>query len=489
LIWVWLLAACLAPAAGPSGVPPFQIRSISEPDEPDWVETFAVGSTSGVPAEKCSGVADLRSPGVRPPGAPAPAPEPPSQTHLDLASFPTVQLPSGAASASADPRMVVRSTQPLDLHAIPIERLRGLPADIDRVRRALLGGTYGKRIVRVGFWGASHVAGEFFTGALRRSLQERYGDGGHGFVMPVGPWKGYRADGVTVCGHGPWINEFDRRAGGRGDGLLGPGGMSVESDSPEAYGWVQTRGDAEVRRFEVLFLRQPSGGTLRVQIDDAMPVELSTRGAIGPGAAVFRVRSGGHRLRVAPVGDGPVRLLGVNMENDRPGFVVDAMGVNGRTVSSWRRWNAELFASFEKRRPHDLIALAYGTNEANDANFTPEEYQKSLETSLERVRSLFPDTPCVLIGPADRAKKLAGGKFAVWEPNTQVAAIQRSMGPKYGCATWDLQGAMGGPGSALSWWSAEPRLMSDDLIHLSPLGYSELGRRLLAEVEGVAELR
>jgi lysophospholipase L1-like esterase len=376
---------------------------------------------------------------------------------------------------------------PLDLSAIPLEPLRGNPADLARIRAVLTRAAEKQGITRLSFWGASHVAGEFFTGELRRLLQDRWGDAGHGFVMPAAPWKGYRASDVNLCSSGDWTSDFHDRVGGRDDGQLGPAGMSVEALAPTSVGWVQTtrtnpHGRA-VSRFEVLFLRQPGGGVLNVQVDDAAPIPVATAGDRGPGAAVFTVADGPHRLAVFPAGDGPVRLFGVQMERDTPGVIVDAMGVSGRTAASWLAWDTELQRAYLARRTPDLVVLAYGTNEANDHSLTEAEYHTTLRSVLTRMRSVLPDAACVLIGPSDRAKKVKGSVYAIWAPTAWVARTQREIGPEFGCATWDLQEATGGPGSMLRWRAATPTLAAEDLIHFSAAGYQELARRFLAALD------
>jgi lysophospholipase L1-like esterase len=255
--------------------------------------------------------------------------------------------------------------------------------------------------------------------------------------------------------------------------------MSVESSDPASFGWVETTREnphgRAVSRFEVMFIRQPKGGTLKMVVDTAPAVEISTDGQ-GPGMAILKVNPGAHRLTVSPKGDGPVRIVGINMENDGKGMVVDAMGVNGRTATSWLRWDADQLKQWYSRRSYDLVVLAYGTNEANDSSLTPEGYRQGLEQVLQRMRSIFPDTACLLIGPGDRAKKVKDQRYAIWEPNGLVAKIQQEVGPKYGCATWDMRAAMGGEGTSLAWWKAG--LMSPDLIHFMASGYQELAGRM-----------
>jgi len=456
----------------------------------DWVQEFTLPPTGGPPDSPCEVRGKAETPGVTVPPTTSAAPDEPEPPPLTTDGMVPFDLAPGALNAQLPSELAERLQmgRPYDLAAVPVEPLRGDPSDLVRVRRLFAEAGRGERTVRLSFWGASHVAGEYFTGELRRILQTQGGDAGHGFVMPAAPWKGYRATDVNLCTGGTWVSDFDRRAGGRGDGALGIGGMSVEASAPESVGWVQTtksnpHGRA-VSRFEVLYYRQPSGGTLDLVVDDAPAVRVSTRGAPGPGVAVLHVPDGPHRLQLSPAGDGPVRLFGVNMERDRPGVVVDAMGVSGRTASSWLRWDPELMAGFLARRSPDLAVLAYGTNEANDPRLTEATYRDTLRSVLDRMRSLLPDAACVLIGPSDRGKKVSGTWHVIWGPTSMVARVQREIAPEYGCVTWNLQEATGGPGSVFRWRLFEPPLMAGDLIHFSAEGYKELARRFISATQG-----
>jgi lysophospholipase L1-like esterase len=196
---------------------------------------------------------------------------------------------------------------------------------------------------------------------------------------------------------------------------------------------------------------------------------------------VLSVADGPHRLRVRPVGDGPVRLYGAALEREGPGVVVDAMGVSGRTVSSWLAWDEALQRAYLERRPPDLAVLAYGTNEANDPGMTEERYRATLRDSLARFRRVAPDAACVLIGPSDRGKKVRRGQYVIWGPTDAIARIQQEVAPDYGCLSWDLQQATGGPGSMFRW--REAGLGAEDLIHFTAKGYEELATRFVAALD------
>lgn len=451
--------------------------------EPAWVHTVAVDA-HGPPDTPCAPSGAARSPGVASTGTSAT-----ESTPIDTGRMATFVLDAASPQPQLAPedRERLQIGQPYDLTRVPLEPLRGEPDAVARVRAVYARMAARSGVVRVAFWGASHVAGEYFTGAVRRTLQSRFGDAGHGFVLPAAPWSGYRASDTNLCTQGAWISDYDRRSGGRGDGLLGVGGISVEASSPDSLGWVQTARTnpqgRSVARFEVQYLLQPGGGDVDLIVDDAAPVRASTAGS-GPGMTILTVPRGPHRLTVRPAGNGPVRLFGVNLEDDGPGVVVDAMGVTGRTMSSWTRWNADLQRAYLQRRMPDLAVLAYGTNEANDPRLNPESYRAELRASLTRMRAVLPDAACVLIGPSDRGKKLGGSTWAIWSPTAFVARVQAEVGPAFGCATWDLQQVTGGPGSMMRWRLLDPPMAAADGIHFMASGYAEIGDRFVRAWQG-----
>ena len=67
------------------------------------------------------------------------------------------------------------------------------------------------------FYGASHVASDTYTGRLRRLLQERFGDAGHGLVLPAKPWRYYRHRDVLIDGTLTWWADWVGKTGGRMD--------------------------------------------------------------------------------------------------------------------------------------------------------------------------------------------------------------------------------------------------------------------------------
>ncbi len=346
--------------------------------------------------------------------------------------------------------------------------------------------------VRISAFGASHTGGDFFTGHLRRVLQDRHGDGGHGFVFPASLYEGHRANDINLCSSPGWRSDWVGRSNSRWDGLHGFSGASVSTSDPLDFAWIETTHDnihgQRWNRVQVWALGQPGGGSLELTIDNADPIVVSTQRPIAELIhLVVDVPDGPHRAMVRTQGDGEVRLFGISGERRDSGVIVDAIGIRGRTAKTWLDWAPELAAPGLRALDPDLIILAYGTNEAADTDYSMPRYREDLTRVLGQMRATLPDTPCVLVGPSDRAKPVKKGQtYAIWGRTAPVAQVQREVAPQFGCAFWDWQMAQGGPGSMLSWRAVDPPLAGWDFIHFSMAGYERSAELFLAALEDAA---
>ena len=120
---------------------------------------------------------------------------------------------TGPSSASAS----AANKPPAPLHSGPLKPLHD-------ALRALQDGTR-KRHVRITWLGDSHAQADFWTGYLRETLQQRFGNGGPGFVR-IG-YKQYRHGGIRTEVKGGWRMRPKRPSTIKpwGDGAFGLGGI------------------------------------------------------------------------------------------------------------------------------------------------------------------------------------------------------------------------------------------------------------------------
>lgn len=368
--------------------------------------------------------------------------------------------------------------------AIEIEDRSGRA--LERFHQALDRAATRRGQARVVFWGASHTAGDEYVGMLRRDLQERFGDGGPGFVIPVKPFMGWNHRAAHVESGGAWrVLRGDRGPVGEAYGFTG---FAAESLIAGSWGSIDTAsapgGGRRVGAYEVHFLRQPDGGRFEVQIDGRPAAVVDTAAdETRAGYARFRVRDAEHRISVRALDDRPSRIFGIALERDVPGVIVDTAGIPGSRARSHLRWNDEVYREQLRRRRPDLVVLAYGTNESEDRSVPLRRYEADLTRVVRRLRSTVPSASCLLVGPSDRPMRGTDGNWLPRPLTADIVATQRRVAAQEGCGFFDLVSFMGGPMSMLDWVAAEPAYGRVDHVH-----FTWRGHRRLADVLGKALL-
>jgi lysophospholipase L1-like esterase len=157
--------------------------------------------------------------------------------------------------------------------------------------------------------------------------------------------------------------------------------------------------------------------------------------------------------------------------------VVDTLGIDGTRSTNHLVWNEQLWLDNVRRRAPALVVLTYGTNESTDEDEPMEVYEDGLRSVVERVRTLLPDTSCVLLAPGDFPIRTDEG----WAARPRLLAIhslQRQIASELGCGFWDGMAFMGGPGTMPAWVNADPPLARADHLHFNGRGAARKGQAL-----------
>lgn len=346
-------------------------------------------------------------------------------------------------------------------------------AKLARVERGEKGAT-----ARVLYYGDSIVASDFVTGKLRRMLQSRFGDAGHGYALIANAWPGwFHIDvsrsaseewGVSTC-VGPYAE----------DGFYGLGCASFVARNPGIWSKFATASLDEwgrkVARFEIEYLTQPKGGSVELLVDDEPHGTLSTEGP-EPKLAwhTVEVPDGPHSLEIRTVDDRPVRLFGVRMERDVPGVTLSAMGITGARARFLDKQDDEHWAAALQAAKPDLVALAFGSNEITDGSmYSMEDYERTLVAVMRQIRAALPDASLMLVGPPDMATKKESLGHS--RPHGYIITMkQKEIATAEGWAFWDQFHAMGGGGSMWGW--IKMGLGSKDMFHPTGQGGNVLGK-------------
>jgi lysophospholipase L1-like esterase len=331
------------------------------------------------------------------------------------------------------------------------------------------------------FYGASHVAGEMFTGPLRQRLQLRFGESGPGFVSLAKPWSWYHHHGIRLDdskGFKPLRVSASGAANG-GGGVLGLAGVALDArPGKPARGVIETRSEdglaGRASHFALYYLKQPRGGKFSVFLDGEHRQDISTAAPQSEtGYARFEAADGLHRFELRTTGDGPVRVFGVAVERSEPGVILDMLGLPGARARDQLAWEDRVYREHLASRMPDLVVLAYGTNEAGDDGVPISQYELGLRRVIERVRDVVPYASCLLIGPSDRPRRIPGG-YAPRPLTSAIIETQRRVAAETGCGFFDLRAFMGGEMAMLRWVKARPALGAPDHVHFTHAGYEHL---------------
>jgi lysophospholipase L1-like esterase len=339
-----------------------------------------------------------------------------------------------------------------------------------------LAGTAAKNIgeiTRIAHFGDSTIEMDLLSGPMRRLLQKKFGDSGHGFILPSRPRPWYRPYDVAFKPGAPWIC-FDMglsmaESPDRRFGLGGAIGNAYKPNAAVEIGTVK-RGQVgqKVSRYEFLFPVEPAGGEVEIEVDGDRIGTLNTKGpAYQDAYAEISVPDGPHKIEVTAKRKG-IRLQGIILERHTPGIVYDQLGVNSSGVTTYLSADAKHWQDQLAHRNPALVVIGLGAND-NYPRIDLAIYKKKVRQLIVRAKTALPNSTILWMAPVDRAVKQ--GSALVSSPMLpKIVEVQRQAAKEEGIAFWSCFDAMGGEGSMGRWYHAKPRLGAGDLFHPTPKG-------------------
>jgi lysophospholipase L1-like esterase len=334
--------------------------------------------------------------------------------------------------------------------------------------------------VRIGMYGDSNMTMDYITGQMRRTLQARFGDAGHGYVALGRPWPWYLHQDVRHDVDLQKWRMFATSTHRASDGQYGFANIAAESSTPGARTWVQTAPDGSpigksVSHFEVYYLKGPARGSFDVKIDGKLERTIATASTETEAAfEKFDVTDGPHKLEISPVGNGKVRVFGATLEREvdggKYGITVDSLGVGALNFEQMQHVNSKTRIEMLKHRKYDLVIFLLGTN-----MFVPSLHGKWVHNVLADFREALPETPILILSPPDI---VLHGSDEHSDPRiVELAKQMRDIAQKENAAFWDFREAMGGDASIKKF--VRSGLAAGDYVHLSRDGGALMGDRLV----------
>lgn len=337
-------------------------------------------------------------------------------------------------------------------------------------------------ITRVTHLGDSSIGHDGLPHAIRTRMQDRFGDGGAGFLLidRAAINTNYSSKVASIATTTAWEACFITNLCKR-DGRYGLGGHTFWA-SADASSTISTLSDGaygtSASHVELWYLAQPRGGRIKVKIDRDEPQVVPTL-AEAPEDRwhVIDVDPGAHRITVSAAGGGQARVYGLVLETDGPGIVWESVSMIGAFTKRLNGFDTDHIAGQVAHRSADLLVLNFGGNDLRrlvGGSVTPETYEQEYGEALDRLKAKRPEQPCLVVGVIDHGKS---GTYTVAPAVVDtMTATQRKVALDHGCAFFDTVAAMGGAGSLRKWRERSPALAEPDLKHLNHRGRDVMGK-------------
>jgi len=319
-------------------------------------------------------------------------------------------------------------------------------------------------------FGGSHIQADIYSNRVRNYLQtfDTCMVGPRGWVFPFGAVHTNSPTNYKVEYTGKWsgVRSPIKKDAAKTLGLMGISATTKDSsatikifrreDAPRPYDYIRLR----------IYYNLDSTNYV-VQLRDTAHIEKTVYDRAG-GFVEFNLsipRDTVDLIVVRSTGDTSrtFTLYGIQVMNNEPGIIYNSIGVNGAAFDSYQR--CTLFQEQLAQLPPDLVIISIGTNDANDADFSPKKFADNYIQFVETIRKINPHCSFIFTVPNDNYYKLR-------YPQKNIAkckAVIYSVATKYNAGVWDFYDIMGGYGSSQKWYRAQ--LMKRDRIHFTYEGY------------------
>lgn len=369
------------------------------------------------------------------------------------------------------------------------------------------------RIVQIG---DSHTAADFFTGGARRLLQQRYGNGGPGYVIAGKPHIGVRHSVLKTTTSPGWTYKTLQRSSDIAEFALS--GFNAVATAADETLTLTADHPLPYDVIEIEMMRQPGGGAFELSLDGKSEGVFDLAGETTE-PLVVRVVSDREptervkQIEIKTTREGITSIASAAVFFKRSGLTYSNIGFPGATIGIVNKFDQRIL-SYELQRldPH-IVVLAFGTNEAFKESLDPADYREQFEKAIERIRTAVPRAQIVLVGPPDvavipaecRSKdkpaancrkdddaKATNARPCKWPAPPKLAEVrkvQQEIAQRQQLQYWNWAEVMPNECGAERWASAQPALMARDLVHFTQEGYALSSKKfvstLIPIIEGV----
>ncbi|MDF1575050.1 MAG: hypothetical protein P1P86_07665 [Bacteroidales bacterium] len=324
---------------------------------------------------------------------------------------------------------------------------------------------------RILHFGDSQIESDRMTALIRYRMQKRFGGTGIGLVQAIPLYSANLAYQQEESGQ--WLRytyygKRDSTISHHSYGIMGAF-ASVPLPGEEWPGLhyrfnTACRG-GRVRRIRVFMHSYVDSAAVVFRANDQFSDTLAGL-PDGFSVADFRHPEDLQDVRISfrlPEGG---RIYGISLESDG-GLQMDNIAMRGGSGLIFTRMNRATQQNMLDHLSPGLILLQYGGNVVPYMN--AKYYRRAFMRQLQFFKETCPQTPVIVIGPADMSVR-ADGRFTTYPGLEAIRDALREAALESGAGFWDLYEAMGGKNSMASFVNADPPLASTDYVHFTGLG-------------------
>ncbi|WP_163709094.1 GDSL-type esterase/lipase family protein [Mangrovibacterium lignilyticum] len=333
-----------------------------------------------------------------------------------------------------------------------------------------------KQQVRIFYYGDSQIEGDHITSALRKSFQARYGGKGPGLIAPDQYYNPPHQLIMTLSDN--WQNLTIKEMRGENRSIVFRNALTVSGDEPAWFRinrlrFLDPQADYNQLRF-FLYCSDNSRVELSNSAQPVFQTQIDTIDQVQEFKMSFNETPDDLKLSFST--NDSLWVTGLSLESET-GVFVDNIALRGLSYPPFSSSDRASLKQMSDKLQPSLFILHFGVNVVPYFSENYKAFRYQLNRQINLIRQLRPDASILIIGVSDMAHRVEG-EFVSYENINQIKQIQLELAMKNGCAFWDLENYMGGPGSMIRWVNTEPPLGRKDYIHFSAAGAEQVGREL-----------
>lgn len=332
-----------------------------------------------------------------------------------------------------------------------------------------------EKLVFVHF-GGSHIQAERPTTVARQLLQEKYGDGGSGYVFNYKAANTYGSVNYKSSYTGEW--RFRKSFQGRlQDCPIGFCGMVVETleDGAGLLFEFNSVKPSKEREIKVFFENDSLSHLVEIKINNRL-IGAAENLSFQSYGALFTYNDSISSLEVLSRGGGErLRFYGLSIENiENKGVVYHSAGVGAAAYRSFL-----VCDKYEEQatilKP-DIAIIDYGTNDILYYNRVEPTLGEQVQKTIDKLRAQNPQILIVLTSTQDLYYKRR-----IISACVDFRDLMDSLARKNNCLYWNFYDLAGGYNTIRAW--ADKGYARTDGVHLTQNGYALKGELLFLSIE------